>query len=67
MAKGGSGDVLAGRCGPLAQAAPLDAAASVFLHGRAGDDAARVKSQNALIAGDIIGNLGYAFQALTPR
>lgn len=70
MAKGGSGDVLAGLlAGLLAQGlAPLDAArASVFLHGRAGDDAARVKSQNALIAGDIIGNLGYAFQALTPR
>ena len=70
MAAGGSGDVLSGLlAGLLAQGmAPMDAArAAVYLHGRAGDDAARAKSQHALTAGDIVENLGYAFQALTPR
>lgn len=70
MAAGGSGDVLSGLlAGLLAQGmAPMDAArAAVYLLGRAGDEAARAKSQHALTAGDIVENLGYAFQALTPR
>ena len=34
----------------------------VYLHGLAGDIAAKALSQNALIAGDIINNLGNAFK-----
>lgn len=70
MATGGSGDVLSGLLvGLLAQGmAPMDAArVAVYLHGHAGDDAARLKSQHGITAGDIIDNLSYAFQALTPR
>ena len=70
MATGGAGDVLSGLlAGLLAQGlAPLDAArAAVYLHGHAGDDAARLKSQHGITAGDLIDNLSYAFQTLTPR
>ena len=65
MATGGSGDVLTGIVtGLLAQGySSLDACLlAVFLHGLAGDIAADKLSQNALIAGDIIDNLGYAFK-----
>jgi NAD(P)H-hydrate epimerase len=36
----------------------------VWLHGAAGDKAARKSGQQALIAGDIIRNIGKAFQEL---
>jgi hydroxyethylthiazole kinase-like uncharacterized protein yjeF len=60
MATGGSGDVLTGIItGLLAQGyEPLIASLiGVYFHGKAGDDAAKIKGQNALIASDIIANL----------
>jgi NAD(P)H-hydrate epimerase len=65
MATAGSGDVLTGIIlGLLAQAyPPLHAAMTgVFLHGLAGDIAADKNSQESLVAGDIIRNLGGAFK-----
>jgi hydroxyethylthiazole kinase-like uncharacterized protein yjeF len=64
MATGGSGDVLTGIIlSLLAQGlAPGDASLSgVYLHGLAGDLAAGVLGQEAMIAGDIIKQLGNAF------
>lgn len=63
MAKGGMGDALTGMIGALlAQGlAPLDAArAGVFLHGMAGDIAAGKLGERALLATDLIANLGKA-------
>jgi len=57
MATGGSGDVLAGMLvSLLGQGLPAwDAArTAVYLHGVAGDRAARRKGQSALLAGDLI-------------
>jgi len=65
MATAGSGDVLTGIIlGLLAQSyTPFDAAiAGVYLHGLAGDMAAVRHSEESLIAGDIIDNLGNAFK-----
>ena len=67
MATAGSGDVLTGIIlGLLAQSySPLNASlAGVFLHGLAGDIAANEKSQESLIASDIIENLGLAFKKI---
>ena len=67
MATGGSGDVLTGiLTGLLAQGyAPLEACLlGVYLHGRAGDLAARDLSLEAMIAGDIIDYQGKAFLEL---
>lgn len=67
MASGGSGDVLTGiLTGLLAQGySPLEACLlGVYLHGLAGDIAANILSQEAMIAGDIIDNLGEAFSNL---
>ena len=67
MATGGSGDVLTGIItGLLAQGyAPHEAAIlGVYVHGLAGDIAAKELSQEALIAGDIIDYLGKAFLTL---
>ena len=64
MATGGSGDVLTGIIlGLLAQSySPEDAALiGVHLHGLAGDLAAAKFSQQAMIAGDIVEQLGAAF------
>ncbi|MDR3679153.1 MAG: NAD(P)H-hydrate dehydratase [Flavipsychrobacter sp.] len=64
MATGGAGDVLTGIItGLMAQAYSAHEAAllGVYLHGLSGDIAAAEKSQEALIAGDIIDNLGKAF------
>ena len=64
MATGGSGDVLTGIITSLlAQGYPAKSAAllGVYLHGLAGDLAARDLSQEALIAGDIPDYLGKAF------
>jgi NAD(P)H-hydrate epimerase len=64
MATGGSGDVLTGiLVSLLAQGyKPADAAlTSVYIHGLAGDFAAMKTGRNALIASDIIDNLGNAF------
>jgi NAD(P)H-hydrate epimerase len=65
MATAGAGDVLTGIItGLLAQQySPSEAALlGVYLHGLAGDFAAGKNSQEAMIAGDIIKNLGKAFQ-----
>lgn len=64
MATAGSGDALTGiLLGLLAQGiSPENAAiAGVFIHGLAGDLAAKEKSEFSLIAGDIIEYLGKAF------
>jgi NAD(P)H-hydrate epimerase len=65
MATGGSGDVLTGLIlGLLAQKyPPRDACLlGVYLHGLAGDLAAKKHGMEALIAGDIVGQLGKAFK-----
>ena len=65
MATAGSGDVLTGIIlGLLCQSyTPFDAAITgVYLHGLAGDMAAVRQSEESLIAGDIINNLGNAFK-----
>ena len=67
MATAGSGDVLTGIIlGLLAQSySPLNASiVGVYLHGLAGDIAASEKSQESLIASDIIENLGIAFKKI---
>lgn len=64
LATAGSGDVLAGLVGGLMaqKYSPLQAAAlGVMLHGLAGDIAATQLGYEALIASDIIDNLGSAF------
>jgi hydroxyethylthiazole kinase-like uncharacterized protein yjeF len=67
MATGGSGDVLTGIIlGLLTQSySPEDAAIiGVYLHGLAGDLAAAKFGQQAMIAGDIIEQMGTAFLQL---
>jgi NAD(P)H-hydrate epimerase len=67
MATGGSGDVLTGIIlSLLAQGvAPGNAAiAGVYVHGLAGDLAAAALGQEAMIAGDIIKQLGKAFMTV---
>ena len=65
MATAGSGDVLTGiLTGLLAQGYSSKEASilGVYLHGLAGDLAAReVKGEEALIASDIVENLGRAY------
>jgi NAD(P)H-hydrate epimerase len=56
LATGGTGDVLAGLVGALLAArlpAPAAARAAAFVHGRAGDLAARRFGQRGLLAGDL--------------
>lgn len=70
MAKGGSGDVLAGLlAGLLAQTLPAgDAArAAVYLHGRAGDHAALQRTEAGFTAMDIIDCLPRAWAELSVR
>ncbi len=65
MATGGSGDVLTGMITSLlAQGySPADAAvAGVYLHGLSGDIALRIHSEESVIAGDILMNIGRAFR-----
>jgi ADP-dependent NAD(P)H-hydrate dehydratase / NAD(P)H-hydrate epimerase len=67
MATAGSGDVLTGIItGLLAQGYSQEQAAvlGVYLHGLAGDIAAELFSQEAMIAGDIVASLGEAFKRL---
>ena len=67
MATAGSGDVLTGiLTALLAQGyASVEAAVlGVYLHGLAGDLAAKKLGQEAVIAGDIIKNIGKAFRKL---
>jgi len=67
MATGGSGDVLTGMIlSFLAQGySPKQAAVlGVYLHGLAGDIAAEKISEESMIAGDIVDNIGEAFLQL---
>jgi len=67
MATGGTGDVLSGMIGALlAQKNEADHAASaaVYLHGLAGEIAARKLSEPAMIAGDLADCIGTAIQEL---
>lgn len=69
MATAGSGDVLTGIIlGLLAQGIQPEkaAVAGVFVHGLAGDLAAKMKSQISLVAGDLIEFLGKAFLTIEP-
>jgi NAD(P)H-hydrate epimerase len=52
--------------GLLAQGYPSEVAAvlGVWLHGSAGDVAAESQSKDSMLAGDLIKNLGAAFQEL---
>ncbi len=56
MATGGTGDVLAGIVGSLLarHGALLSATAAAFVHGRAGDIAARERGEEGLTAGDVV-------------
>ena len=68
MATAGSGDVLTGIiAGLLAQgySPQTTSLLGTYIHGLAGDFAANDKGYEALIAGDIIENLGNAFLSLT--
>jgi len=68
MATAGSGDVLTGIITSLLAQGYTSKNASllgVYLHGLAGDIAASKNGQQALIAGDIIENLGEAFKAMS--
>lgn len=70
MGTAGSGDVLTGiLTGLLSQEySPLEACVlGVYVHGLAGDLAAEEKSQEGLMAGDLIDYLGKAFLALRPK
>jgi hydroxyethylthiazole kinase-like uncharacterized protein yjeF len=67
MAKGGSGDVLTGIItGLIAQNyPPLHAAIlGVYLHGLAGDEAAKEQSQESMLATDLVGSLPAAFRQI---
>jgi len=67
MAKGGSGDVLTGMIlSLLAQgyAAKEACILGVYIHGYAGDIAAAKKSEEAMLASDIIENIGQVFLKL---
>lgn len=69
MATAGSGDVLAGLIGGLLAQGhnPVDAVClGVYLHAYAGDCAAQIKGQHALIASDLIQHLPQAFASLLP-
>lgn len=64
MAVGGTGDVLAGLiAGLIAQGMAVDAAAAagVYLHGAAGELAAKKHSQHAMLARDLLAELGTLF------
>jgi ADP-dependent NAD(P)H-hydrate dehydratase / NAD(P)H-hydrate epimerase len=67
LATGGTGDVLTGILTSLVgqKYHPTEAALlGVYIHGLAGDIAAENNSMEALIAGDLISNLGSAFKRL---
>ena len=69
MATAGSGDVLTGiLTGLMAQGYSAVEAAilGVYLHGLAGDSAAKKLSMEAMLASDISDNLGTAFSTLKP-
>lgn len=68
MATAGSGDVLTGMIAAFlaAKASPLDAAClGVYMHGLAGEFAAKVLTNYCLVAGDILDYLPHAFHHLS--
>ena len=70
MASGGSGDILTGvLAGLMAQglAPGQAAAAAAFLHGSAGDLAAKRLGQHSVLAGDILSHLPEAMQKLAQK
>ncbi len=70
MAKGGSGDLLAGMLVSfLAQGMPVrDAAvAAVYLHGMAGDRCAQRISETSMLSGDMAQELGRLFREIEQR
>ncbi len=70
MAKGGSGDVLAGMIlSLLGQGIPPKRAIpmAVWLHGRAGDLAAEDRGEYGMTPGDLIGQIPYAMKELPQR
>ena len=68
MAKGGSGDALAGLIGALTAQKITDAAAlAVWLHGRAGDLAAEDKGEYGMTPSDLVEQIPYALQELTEQ
>jgi NAD(P)H-hydrate epimerase len=67
MATAGSGDVLTGIISSLAGQGinPLKASAlGVYLHGLAGDEAAKIRGEHSLVASDIVDALPCAFSCL---
>jgi hydroxyethylthiazole kinase-like uncharacterized protein yjeF len=66
MAKGGSGDILTGIVAAMLAQFPDDVAqaveAAVYLHGLAGDFAARVMDQHTVLATDTVTHLSDAFR-----
>ena len=67
MASGGTGDLLTGMIGGLLARGVepgLAARAGVYLHGLAGDLAARAQGPEALVAGDLLAHCGAAIRAL---
>lgn len=67
MATAGSGDVLSGMIGALlgqGYSPSMAARVAVYIHGLAGDLAARVLGERSLIAGDLVETLPRAFQQL---
>ena len=66
MAKGGSGDALAGLMAALVvQGIPNAVPAAVWLHGRAGDLAAEDKGEYGMTAGDLIDRIPAALKECT--
>lgn len=66
MAKGGSGDALAGLMGGLLaqRDLPDQAVKAVWLHGRAGDLAAEEKGEHGMTPSDLIEHIPYAMKEL---
>lgn len=67
MAKGGSGDLLTGMIGSLLAQAydPFDAAVlACFVHGRAGDLAAKTKGEVGMAPEDMLATIPEAFKGL---
>ena len=64
MAKGGSGDALAGLTGALTVQGVPSPLAAVWLHGRAGDLAAEDKGEYGMTPSDLIEQIPYAIKEL---
>ncbi len=69
LAKGGSGDVLAGILSALICQFPLvdGLCGAVYIHGMAGDHCSHSLSQISVLASDVVESLPYAFSSLMKR